>query len=229
MPVPTPTPVTLPGAPECGRRSRWRAALLSTVLAFWAVAGMVAPDAAAGARVSASRPGVVTGARLVGAAPRLAGRSPASPVGSPVPAFDWPMVGPPSVVRPFSPPPQPWLPGHRGVDLGAAAGVLVLAAGAGTVHFAGWVAGTGVVSIDHANGLRTTYEPVLPLVHAGQTVRTGDPIGVLQAGHPGCPAPACLHWGLRRGSDYLDPLSLLGRGRVRLLPLSAPPLGEQGR
>jgi hypothetical protein len=34
---------------------------------------------------------------------------------------------------------------------------------------------------------------------------------------------ACLHWGLRRAAadgyvDYLDPLLLLGLGRVRLLP-----------
>ena len=49
----------------------------------------------------------------------------------------------------------------------------------------------------------------------------GAPIGLLLAGHPGCPAgvSACLHWGLRRGAIYLDPLALLGLGRVRLLPL----------
>src|SRR5919197_310451 len=70
-------------------------------------------------------------------------------------------------------------------------------------------------------GLRTTYEPVTPLVRAGQRVRAGDPIGQLVAGHPGCPVAACLHWGLRRGTTYLDPLALLGYARVRLLPLSA--------
>ena len=31
-----------------------------------------------------------------------------------------------------------------------------------------------------------------------------------------CAAPACLHWGLKRGDDYLNPLSLL-LGEVRLL------------
>jgi hypothetical protein len=41
----------------------------------------------------------------------------------------------------------------------------------------------------------------------------------LAAGHPGCPVAACLHWGLRRGADYLDPLALLGLGPVRLLPV----------
>jgi murein DD-endopeptidase MepM/ murein hydrolase activator NlpD len=86
------------------------------------------------------------------------------------------------------------------------------------VRFAGPVAGRSVVSIDHAGGLRTTYEPLAPLVSAGDVVRAGDPIGLLVTGHPGCPARACLHWGLRAGDGYLDPLALLGLGRARLLP-----------
>ena len=57
-------------------------------------------------------------------------------------------------------------------------------------------------------------------------MRRGDPLGVLDPGHRGCPVAACLHWGLRRPSttgaagalEYLDPLLLLGLGRVRLLP-----------
>jgi murein DD-endopeptidase MepM/ murein hydrolase activator NlpD len=76
-----------------------------------------------------------------------------------------------------------------------------------------------VVSVDHADGLRTTYEPVTPAVVAGQAVRAGEVIGTLDAGHPGCPLTACLHWGLRRGEVYLDPLALVGRARVRLLPM----------
>jgi hypothetical protein len=35
----------------------------------------------------------------------------------------------------------------------------------------------------------------------------------------GCPVAACLHWGLRRGEVYLDPLSLLAPPEVRLLPM----------
>jgi murein DD-endopeptidase MepM/ murein hydrolase activator NlpD len=50
-------------------------------------------------------------------------------------------------------------------------------------------------------------------------VRRGDLLGMLSAGHAGCAAAACLHWGLRRGETYLDPLSLLRPPRVRLLPL----------
>jgi murein DD-endopeptidase MepM/ murein hydrolase activator NlpD len=125
-------------------------------------------------------------------------------------------------VRRFDPPLRPWLAGHRGVDLSTAPAERVRAAGAGTVVFAGEVAGRGVVSLAHPGGLRTTYEPLTATVAVGEQVALGDPIGLLAAGHPGCPAPACLHWGLRRGDLYLDPLALLGLGRVRLLPLRGP-------
>ena len=82
-------------------------------------------------------------------------------------------------------------------------------------------AGAGVVSVTHTGGLRTTYEPVTPAVAAGDLVSAGDILGTLDAGHGGCPA-ACLHWGLRRGDVYLDPLLLLGLGRMRLKPLVPP-------
>ena len=129
-----------------------------------------------------------------------------------------PLSGEPVVTRPFVPPPTPYAAGHRGVDLAGGVGVPVLAAGAGTVAFAGLVAGRPVVSVEHAGGLRTTYEPVLSSVAAGQVVARGSPLGVLSAGHAGCPVEACLHRGLRRGEVYLDPLSLLRPPRVRLLP-----------
>ncbi|MGH4019642.1 MAG: M23 family metallopeptidase [Pseudonocardiaceae bacterium] len=138
--------------------------------------------------------------------------------GGAVPAFGWPLPGFPAVVRDFDPPAHRYGPGHRGVDLAGVHGLPVLAAGAGTVVYAGPLAGRGVVSIDHPGGLRTTYEPVLAAVSAGELVARGQRIGTLEAGHPGCTAPACLHWGLRRGIDYLDPLRLLAPGRLRLLP-----------
>lgn len=138
------------------------------------------------------------------------------------PAYRWPLAGPPPVTRRFDPPAQPWLPGHRGVDLAGPPGAVVRAAGPGTVYFAGPVAGRGVVSVAHPDRLRTTYEPVTPVVSAGEVVAAGDPIGVLDTGHAGCPVAACLHWGLRRGDSYLDPLALLGLGPVRLLPRDLP-------
>jgi len=149
--------------------------------------------------------------------PATAGPAPADP---PALTAVWtaPLPGVLAVTRPFEAPAHAYGPGHRGADLGGAPGTPVMAAGDGVVVFAGMVAGRPVVSIDHAGGLRTTYEPVDPGVAAGQRVARGSPIGTLRTGHAGCPADACLHWGLRRSETYLDPLRLLVV-RVRLLPL----------
>lgn len=151
---------------------------------------------------------------------------PAAAVAAPqVRAPRWlaPVPRPVHVVRGFDPPAHPWLAGHRGVDLAAAVGSPVRAAGRGVVSVAGSVAGTLVVAVRHADGLETTYEPVRPVVHRGQLVSAGDILGVLVMAGGHCHPAACLHWGLRRGADYLDPLGLLGRARVRLLPLGARP------
>ncbi len=130
-----------------------------------------------------------------------------------------PLAGVLEVGRPFEAPPHAFGPGHRGVDLVGVPGSQVVAAGDGVVAVAGMVAGRPVVSIAHGGGLRTTYEPVDPSVGAGQAVARGSPIGILSTGHAGCPAAACLHWGLRRGETYLDPLALLRPPRIRLLPM----------
>ncbi|MCF8610915.1 M23 family metallopeptidase [Gordonia sp. HY285] len=138
-------------------------------------------------------------------------------------SYDWPLAPRPAVVRPFDPPEKRWQPGHRGVDLAAAPDAPVLAARAGTVHFAGVVAGKPTVSIRHADGIVTTYEPVVARVRRGEHIGRGQVIGVLAVGHAGCRAAACLHWGARQGSGrdavYLNPLGLLGVLRVRLKPL----------
>jgi murein DD-endopeptidase MepM/ murein hydrolase activator NlpD len=140
----------------------------------------------------------------------------------------WPLDPKPVVVSGFDPPASPWGPGHRGVDLLGRAGQPVRAALAGRVTFAGTLAGRGVVVVDHG-ATRTTYEPVAPTVTVGATVPTGGTLGALQAGASHCRPRACLHWGLLRGEEYLDPLSLLGRGPVRLLPFLTPGGGPAGR
>ncbi len=133
--------------------------------------------------------------------------------------FDWPLRPRPEVVRAFDKPEHDWLPGHRGVDLAASQGQAVLSAGDGIVVFAGTVAGKPVVSIDHPGGLRTTYEPVTASIPVGRRLTRGDPIGLLEPGHPTC--SPCLHWGARRNREYLDPLGLLHRTPIRLKPLAA--------
>lgn len=144
----------------------------------------------------------------------------------------WP-VGPPrpSVVRGWEPPPSPYGRGHRGVDLAAPPGTEVRATAPGRVAFAGPVAGRGVLSIELAGTgeppLRTTYEPVRPLVRPGALVAEGQVVAVVAEGSSHCPT-GCLHWGLLRGEEYLDPLALLPasalrRGPSRLLPVFGVP------
>ena len=137
--------------------------------------------------------------------------------------FEWPLRPRPAVVREFDAPFPNWLRGHRGVDLAGAPGQPVHAAAAGTVVFAGELAGRPLVSIAHPGGLRSSYEPVRASVRPGQTVGAGSAIGALEAGHPGCAAPACLHWGAMWGpaarADYVDPLGLLATTRMRLKPM----------
>jgi murein DD-endopeptidase MepM/ murein hydrolase activator NlpD len=130
----------------------------------------------------------------------------------------WPLDPRPVVVARFDPPDAQWGPGHRGVDLLGRPGQQVRAARAGTVTFAGTLAGRGVVVVDHG-ATRTTYEPVAPAVAVGSHVDTGGVIGTLETGTSHCLPRTCLHWGLLRGAEYLDPLSLLGEAPVRLLPL----------
>ncbi|MFF7332517.1 peptidoglycan DD-metalloendopeptidase family protein [Streptomyces sp. NPDC008150] len=148
----------------------------------------------------------------------------------------WPVAPRPPVLRGWAPPATPYGAGHRGVDLGAPPGSPVRAVAAGRVAFAGRVAGRGVVSVDLAGTgsppLRTTYEPVSApaSVKKGTVVAAGAVLGTMEVP----PAPAhcpvsCLHWGLRRGDAYLNPLALLPpwllRGSPsRLLPVLGVPL-----
>lgn len=137
--------------------------------------------------------------------------------------LSWPLRPRPAVVRLFDAPTPNWQRGHRGVDLAGTPSQPVYAAWPGAVVFAGTLAGRPVVSIAHPGGLRTSYEPVVASVRAGQSVTEGSPIGALQTGHSGCPAPACLHWGAMWGpaanADYIDPVGLLASTPIRLKPL----------
>ncbi|WP_371126837.1 murein hydrolase activator EnvC [Streptomyces sp. 2314.4] len=152
----------------------------------------------------------------------------------------WPVAGPagirPTVLRGWDPPPSPWAAGHRGVDLASSAGAEVRAAAPGRVTYAGTVAGRGVLTLEVSRSgrppLRTTYEPVRPTARKGQHVTAGQKVAVLQRGPFHCRGP-CLHWGLRRGKTYLNPLSLLPRsmlrsGPSRLLPVFGIPVPTDG-
>ncbi|MDQ0676419.1 murein DD-endopeptidase MepM/ murein hydrolase activator NlpD [Pseudarthrobacter siccitolerans] len=88
----------------------------------------------------------------------------------------------------------------------------------GTVSFVGVVVDRPVITIDHGNGLRSSFEPVESTLAAGSVVAAGQPIGTLLAGH--CAAASCVHWGVRRGDDYVNPLQFVMDLRPSiLLPL----------
>lgn len=140
-------------------------------------------------------------------------------------------VDPPlGVERRFDPPEEQWGSGHRGVDLVAPAGSSVRSPGPGVVSFAGPVARRGVVVVTHPDGLRTSLEPVTASVPVGTAVAAGTVVGVVEDAHaPGdsdeggttanhCAPRSCVHWGVRRGERYIDPLSLLDRPPIVLLP-----------
>ena len=138
----------------------------------------------------------------------------------------WPVAFP-IILRGFTAPSTPYGPGHRGVDLAARVGDSVVAPMAGTVSFAGSVAGTPVVTLTHAGNLRTTYEPAESDLAVGVDVSAGESFAVVSVGMAHCGlVPPCLHWGALRGSNYIDPVSLIFRVPPVLLPVPDSAGGE---
>ncbi|KIU02386.1 hypothetical protein SZ60_12240 [Frigoribacterium sp. MEB024] len=158
--------------------------------------------------------------RLVGAsttvlAVLVAGSSTSSPAFASPPAenaggavWAWPVASPHPVVRPFVGPPNPWSPGHRGIDVGTTEGSVVTAPDDGVVHFAGVVVDRPVLSIAHSGGVLSSFEPVAADVSKGDVVTRGQTVGVLVPGH--CSDRPCLHVGARIDGEYVSPLLFLG-------------------
>lgn len=114
-----------------------------------------------------------------------------------------PPVGAP-VERHFSGPQMVWGSGHRGIDYAVGPGTAVRAAGAGTVSFAGPVAGALAVTIDHHNGIETTYSFLSEVLVAPEaTVSSGTWIGRAGEAHPG--GGGGLHFGVKVEGAYVDP------------------------
>ena len=128
------------------------------------------------------------------------------------------------IVDHFRPPPCSWCPGNRGIDYAVDPGTPVRASAAGVVTFAGAIGAERFVSVLHADGLRTTYAYLATvIVRAGQAVAQGAVVGL---------AGATVHFGVRRGSIYLDPELLLAGWRpvARLVPTDgAAPRRPRGR
>jgi murein DD-endopeptidase MepM/ murein hydrolase activator NlpD len=122
------------------------------------------------------------------------------------------------VVRDFAPVGR--FAGHWGVDLAATPGTQARAALGGTVSFSGTVAGVSSVTINHGNGLRTSYSYLGTRsanqgdrVHAGDVIgETGDDRGV-----------GALHFSYRQKGQYRDPMAVLLCGsRSTVRPYLAP-------
>jgi murein DD-endopeptidase MepM/ murein hydrolase activator NlpD len=137
--------------------------------------------------------------------------------------WTWPVVGP--VIRGFDPPDTPFGSGHRGIDIAAPVGTPVHAAAAGSVTFAGPVGGRLFVTVDHGDGLESTYSFLDQVsVRRGDVVSQGQLIARSGTGHAG-DVVANLHFGVRLLDVYADPLLYLGPVEVwrfiRLAPLAA--------
>jgi murein DD-endopeptidase MepM/ murein hydrolase activator NlpD len=174
-----------------------------------------APPAAAALAPAMAAPAAAVGPAMAAPAAALAPAM-AAPAAPRVPALRMPVTGP--VVRGFEEPAGPYGPGHRGVDVRAPVGTPVAAPAAGTVAFAGPVAGSAWVSLLVAPGVVVTVGPLRrPAVAAGGRVAALAPLGRLAAGHGGA-----VHLSLRVDGAYVDPLPwLVDRPRPRLVPLPA--------
>ncbi|VXB49195.1 murein hydrolase activator EnvC family protein [Pseudoclavibacter sp. 8L] len=120
--------------------------------------------------------------------------------------WSWPVEAPPNVARGFDLAAR-YGAGHRGIDISAAPGDDVRSPASGTVTFAGFVVDRPVLSIQHADGLLASYEPVVTQLRPGDVVSSGQRIGELSTSHRHTPEGA-LHLGVRRDGAYLDPAPL---------------------
>lgn len=122
------------------------------------------------------------------------------PVGCPKP-WGAPVDAP--IRDPFRPPDDPYGPGNRGIEYATEPGQPVVAVDRGSIAFAGPVAGSPVVVVDHGGGLRSSYVRLLESsVASGATVAAGERLGLADSG---------FHLGARTGDRYVDPIELIER------------------
>lgn len=135
----------------------------------------------------------------------------------------WPVVG--AIIQGYDPPDDPYGAGHRGIDIAAPAGAVLVAPDDGVVSFAGPVGGRLFLSIDHGGGVVSTSSFLTSLlVRKGDTVVRAQPVATTGWGHAGATVPH-LHFGVRLDGEYVDPFAYLGPasvvGLIRLAPLGA--------
>jgi murein DD-endopeptidase MepM/ murein hydrolase activator NlpD len=124
------------------------------------------------------------------------------------PPFGWPVEG--TVTSLFGRRRSGW---HRGIDVKAERGTIILAAAEGTVVVSGVEPRYGrVVKIEHDDGFLTVYaHNEENLVEVGMRVGAGDPIATL--GRTGRATAHHVHFEIRRNGSVYNPLYLLPRPR----------------
>jgi murein DD-endopeptidase MepM/ murein hydrolase activator NlpD len=138
------------------------------------------------------------------AAPTTAPPTTSPPKKPPSTSLIWPVAGP--INSPFG---ARWGTVHQGIDIGAASGVPIRAAAAGTVFYSGVMDGYGnVILIDHGKGMVTLYAHQSQLIAGvGATVAQGQTIGLVgSTGHSTGPH---LHFEVRIGGVAYDPMAYL--------------------
>ena len=130
------------------------------------------------------------------------------------------------IERSFEGPDSRWGPGHRGIDYAVPSGAWVRSAAAGTISFAGRVPGGFAVTVGHGIELETTYSILSEVaVEEGDVVGEGAWLGRTRYAHPG--GGHALHFGLKLGGRYVDPMLHLGpldiTGALALAPLDEEP------
>ena len=126
-----------------------------------------------------------------------------------------PVVAP--ISDPFREPACRWCPGNRGIEYDTRPGQAVVAVATGRVTFAGTVAGTTYVVVEHRDGRRASYGRLVTRRHdRGDLVLRGQVLGTVGES---------FHFGVRVGERYVDPSARIGRfvGRPRLVPADGSP------
>lgn len=126
--------------------------------------------------------------------------------------FIWPCPDYTRITDYFGPRPQP-VPGastnHKGVDLAAPYGSVILASASGTVTISTHSNSAGnYIVIAHGNGMSTVYMHCSSLlVSVGDNVEQGEVIA--KVGSTGYSSGNHLHFGVIKNSTYVDPLGYI--------------------